>query len=259
MKKLWVLTLGLLLGAGTITPVFATPIGCVGKDGNNCKVTITFGGRTFLEVVTVDANGIGHVNNVTESVNGLSVTINSLTLDPDPSILVSMSATNNTSIPAPFSMSFVEPIDLNGTINAASSIGYTLTSVPKTASLTALPDPNPNGCGPGGCVLTAYDVSATNVLTNKGVDVGPSVIGGSAPCGAYVGFTSNCGPFAATSTFTGGPFVAMEVFLNFSLSGNSSAGLSGAVTQDLPEPATLLLLGSGLLGFAGWRRYSARA
>jgi hypothetical protein len=264
MKKLLVLTLGLALGAGTITPVFATPIPrCIDNNGvQKCLADITIGGQTFHAPVVVDpATGQGNVQNFTARIGATSVTIQSLAFDPDPSIIFSVSATNNTAVPLLVTMAFTEPINLSGTINAASSIGYTLTSVAKAVTLTALPDANPNTCTGGACVLTAYDISATNILTNKGVDVGPSVTGGVGTCGAFVGFTSNCGPYAASNTFTGGPFVAMEVLITFSLSGNSSAGLSGAVTQDLavPEPATLLLMGSGLLGLAGWRRYSSRA
>jgi len=117
--------------------------------------------------------------------------------------------------------------------------------------------------GSGSHVLVADDFPNSDpnnpgLAFNKGVDVGPSVVVPGDCTGPGPSFV--CGPYSATNTFTG-TFFGMGVAIDFTLSARDAMGFSGQVTQSnyVPEPATLLLMGSGLLGFAGWRRYSSRA
>src|SRR5262249_44549478 len=178
---------------------------------------------------------------------------------------------NLSGAPILFSFAFATVLNFpaGSTINANSSIGYTLT------------DGFPAGLGgsPGVAlisgagtdanhVLVANDVGPTppGLIPHKGGDVGPFVNdppGGIAGvCGAFTAgpaATSNCGPFTAAHTFTGGPFVLMTAQLSFFLSAQDTAGFSGAVVENtaVPEPASLLLMVGGLFGLAGWRRFRA--
>ena len=254
MKKLLGLALGFALVAWTITPVFANNVTC----GTLCTATVTIGSQIFTPTVTVNTDtGVGTISNfIATGAGGSTATIQSLTLNPDPGVIFAVAATNLTGSPQTFAFAFSTPIALSGTINAASSIGYTLTDgnaiLGGGAGVSIAPFSPPN-------ILVANDFTAALAATNKGVDVGPAASGGTGTCGAFVGFTSNCGPYAATHDFSGGPFVLMAATVSFVLTAEDSAGLSGAVSQvSTPEPASLLLMGSGFLGLAGWRRYRSR-
>jgi hypothetical protein len=224
------------------------------------------------------------------TVDGVTATVNSATLNPDPAIIFSASLTNLTGAPVLGAFVFTIPASFAaGTaILAGSSISYSLTDgfaaglggSPGVVLSSGPPATDANH------VLVANDVGPAplNLVTNKGVDVGPflsdpnptpgipntgGIPGVCTPFTNAAGAaTSGCGPFAATHTFVAGPGgeVLMVATLSFFLSADDSAGFSGAVSQQqaqgpaVPEPATLFLLGSGLLVLVGgWRRYSFRA
>lgn len=241
-KKLMVLTLGLVLGAGTSTTAFANNIVC----GDGCTVSVTFGdGQPISVPVIVNEDGTGTVSNTpVPGPDGSSVTFNNLTLNPDPGIIFGIGAVNGSNSTQAFSIAFSTPIALDGSIDAASTISYTLTDgFPilqlGDAGVTLTPFNGSN-------VLVANDLISPSTVINKGVDVGPS-------CS-----TPLCGPFTANNTFSGGPFDTMGATVSFFLTRHDAASLSGGVSQTpVPEPTTLLLMSASLLGLAGlaaWQR-----
>jgi hypothetical protein len=262
MKKLLGLVFGIILVAGSISPVYATPSV---KCGTACTAIVSFEGVTFdlSRFVSVsETTGLGTLGTqtLTNQVTGSTAQV-SATFNPDPSIIFGIAYTNNTTIPQAFTAVFTTPIALTGSIDAASSLSaYSFTDGFKVdgsgaAGVTLTPGPAQTK------TLVGNDLIATGAPTNKGVSIGDARSGGVAPCGAFVGPSSSCDAFAATNTFSGGPFVAMVANVGFTLTAKDSVGFTGSLEQHqhvVPEPATVLLMATGLLGLAGWRRYSSR-
>ena len=266
--------LALVASLGISTPAFAGTITC----GALCRIEVSIAGGPPVDVpLSVDEHGVGHLaGRFSKTTDGVTLSLDSATLSPDPAIIFAAAATNLTGAPVLFTFTFITPIALSGTIDAASSIGYTLTDG-FPAGLGGSPGVTlSSGLGTDPThVLVANDVGPTppGVIVNKGVDVGPfltdppgGIPGVCTPFTPGAAATSTCGPFSAANTFSGGPFVLMTTTLSFVLSPEDSAGFSGSVVEQphssVPEPPTLLLMVSGLLGLGlgvGWRRYWLRA
>jgi hypothetical protein len=269
MKKLLVLT-GLTFGltvltfglAGIIAPVYAVPGVVCGED---CNVSLTINNLDPIDlsefIVQDPTTGLFGfpVTRVPDNLLGglaTNVTVGA-TINPDPFIIFALAGTNLTAAPLFFGLHIDTPIALDGTIDASSSIAYTLTD---------------GGTAPSGSVTLTASPNATVAvftdlfpLTNKGVDIGPTVTAtavANPPCTALVGNTANCGPFATANTFVlPAPATIMNADLGLFISAFDAFSLSGRVDQNesvVPEPASLLLIGTGLLGLAAWRRYSSR-
>ena len=175
--------------------------------------------------------------------DGNTVSINSMNGDIDPILGFGVGA--STSIGSTFGFTFNLPIALQGPINADSSVSYSLSSL-SAAGAQIAPVIGSN-------IVSAFEVD-TSVgglpSLNKGVDVGNTFFFLGGP------ITQNSPVYTASNSFTGDlAYDLMTVKIDFSLSANSTVGLSGFVQQvAVPIPAAVWLFGSGLLGLVGMAR-----
>jgi len=177
--------------------------------------------------------------------DGSSVSLNNFFGNADPIIGFSLGAGTGATGKT-FAFNFSLPISLSGSINANSSVSYSLTSLTGAgAQITPL----------FGKLVVAQEVDTTVgglAPLNKGVDVGNTfaVLGGP--------LTGNSPVYTAAHTFVGSTaYDLMSVTIAFSLSPNSNVGVSGFVQQEpapVPLPAALPLLLSGLTGLIGFVR-----
>jgi hypothetical protein len=172
---------------------------------------------------------------------GYSASITTLSGNTDPFIIFGVGATNNTGGLLTFGFAFSMPISLAEPITADASVSYSLTDGAGDGA-TLFPT---SGTGK---VVDSQDIRLSPFLsTDKGVDVGDA-------CTVMGAGAHNCGPYTAGPTVFGVPggptYDLMSVIVAFGLTAHDAAGVSGRVSQEVPEPGTLLLLGAGLLGLS---------
>ncbi|HEY4214390.1 MAG TPA: PEP-CTERM sorting domain-containing protein [Steroidobacteraceae bacterium] len=218
------------------------------------SMSVTIGDQTFNNVALdwtsfVDPKTgqteFGLTNQIKLTANdGSEFTIGSATFDPDPLLLFSANATNNTDNPLTFSFSFNAPLNphLNGQINSHAEMGVTLTDGLDDGA-TVNPFLNE--------LLTSYDLYSNGTKVSKNVDIGTLFTIAS---GTQTANYSANGSLVCTQDC-----VTMSSLLAFTLTAHDSVGFSGKVTQSpVPLPGALVLFGSGLFGLAGLRRRTAR-
>lgn len=222
-------------------------------DPNDVSMNVMIGNETFSDIVL---NWTASIDDVTKrtvytlsgdpitlmATDGSSFTIGGAMFDPDPVLLFSASATNNSNSALTYSFSFNTPLSpaLTGAINSHAELGVTLTDgLNNGASVQPL-------IGQG-FMLKSYDLYAGGGSVSKNVDVGTLFSIGSGT--AYNFYTADSTLFCAQSCTT------MSSVLSFTLTGKDAVGFSGKVEQmPVPVPGALLLLSSGLFGLLGWRR-----
>jgi len=179
--------------------------------------------------------------------DGSTITVGSLSGNADPILGFGLGAsTAGATNGSTFGFTFNLPIALQGPINADSSVSYSLSSLSGAgAQISTVTGSN---------IVTAFEVDTTVgglPTLNKGVDVGSTFFFNGGPA------TQNSPVFTANNSFTGDlAYDLMTVKVDFSLSADSTVGLSGFVQQVavVPIPAAVWLFGSGLLGLTGIAR-----
>jgi len=238
----------------------AAPVGPPANP-NDSSMRVTIGNESFNDIalnwVAVrdektgrDIYSLGGPITLTAS-DGSALTIGGATFDPDPFLLFSASATNNSAGPLAYSFSFNAPLSpaLTGTVVSQAELGVTLTD---GASNGAAVQPLVGQ----GTMLKSYDLYASGTSISKNVDIGTihSIAAGASPSTAFAFYT------ATSSLNCGQPCVTMSSILSFTLTGNDSVGFSGKVTQTpVPLPGAVLLFGSALFGLFGAARARARS
>jgi hypothetical protein len=190
--------------------------------------------------------------------DGSSFSIGSASFDPDPVLVFSASATNNTGGTLSYAFAFNAPLVpvLTGPVNSHAEMGITLTDDGSGyAAVHATPG--------NSHMLRSFDLYANGGGVSKNVDIGPGdgILG--APFAIFSG-TSAATYSADGSLVCVQQCVTMSALLSFTLTAHDAAGISGKVVQtsEVPLPAALGLLCSGLaglVGFAGRRRRSLQA
>jgi len=181
---------------------------------------------------------------VTVTGNNYTASINTVSGNVDPILGFGVGASTSGGIGSTFGFTFNLPIALQGTIFADSSVSYSLSSLTSAGAQVA-PVVGSN-------IVSAFEVD-TSVgglpSLNKGVDVGDKFFFFGGP------ETNNSPVYTASNSFTGDlAYDLMTVKVDFSLSADSTVGMSGFVQQVVPVPAAVWLFGSGLLGLVAVAR-----
>jgi PEP-CTERM motif len=257
--------LALTIGfAGTASGV-VSDVGC-GEDGALCSWEVRVGPEngsadTVLGTGTYSVDTRGNISLLNPvrltTADGASVNINSLNGNVDPFILINAGATTG-AVGHAFSLTLDVPLSISGTLIADSTISYSLTAAPgATATVKSALS--------GRKILSGDDLDLTTPpgdpgleALDKEIDAGetfsffnPGVI----PLTLNSAVFTNHNPALVVDP----AYDTMKALVQFSLSPNSSVGMSGGISQLVPEPSTYALLAAGLafVGFVARRRLNA--
>lgn len=173
--------------------------------------------------------------------------------EPDPSLTFGGSTINPTSAATTYAFLFGTPVVPDFYSSASSTLRLSATSVTGTTTVA--------NSATYPAFLSGYGTVGSE-LTNLGVDLGTaSCVASGTPGSATCDFGSTANAFAPTY------YDNLEALLTYTQdNAASTVGFDGDVTLNAaevvtptPEPATLMLLGTGLLVLTGIRRRSSQA
>jgi hypothetical protein len=246
LSRTLLLVCAVLVGLGSASTASAGAILDCGPSGQACGISVSIEGIQVASgtyTIDPDTGALSLASPVEGSSGTSSASVTNVFGNADPILGFGIGASTG-AVGNAFSITLTLPIALSGSINADSSIAYTLTALSAAgAQLTPL----------FGNTLIGQELDTSiGGLSplNKGVDAGDTFffVGGPA--------TNTSPVYTASNVFIGDlQYDLMSLTVAFSLSPNTTAGLSGFVQQQIPEPTTGLLLGLGLV-FVARRRQS---